>query len=101
MSNRSLLGFTIIIEPFEDKTPTIANPVLHFRYINSVLIQFVISIKCLFISVNLHYHNFFSLQLYGPLYRHKASVWALSVSHHHVRGKLRSSIHMPLSLHEY
>ncbi|TRY99770.1 hypothetical protein DNTS_020944 [Danionella cerebrum] len=23
-------GFTIIIEPFEDKTPTIANPVLHF-----------------------------------------------------------------------
>lgn len=24
-------GFTIIIEPFEDRTPTIANPVLHFR----------------------------------------------------------------------
>lgn len=26
-------GFTIIIEPFEDKTPTIANPVLHFRWV--------------------------------------------------------------------
>lgn len=25
-------GFTIIIEPFEDRTPTIANPVLHFRW---------------------------------------------------------------------
>ncbi|NWI08049.1 ERCC2 helicase, partial [Crypturellus soui] len=24
-------GFTIIIEPFDDRTPTIANPVLHFR----------------------------------------------------------------------
>lgn len=24
-------GFTIIIKPFEDRTPTIANPVLHFR----------------------------------------------------------------------
>lgn len=27
------VGFTIIIEPFEDKTPTILNPILHFRYI--------------------------------------------------------------------
>lgn len=27
-----LEGFTIIIEPFEDRTPTIANPVLHFRW---------------------------------------------------------------------
>ncbi|KAK2510686.1 Ercc2, partial [Columba guinea] len=25
-------GFTIIIEPFDDRTPTIANPVLHFSY---------------------------------------------------------------------
>lgn len=24
-------GFTIIIEPFDDRTPTIANPILHFR----------------------------------------------------------------------
>ncbi|MBN3290284.1 ERCC2 helicase, partial [Polypterus senegalus] len=28
-------GFTIIIEPFEDKTPTIANPVLHFSCMDS------------------------------------------------------------------
>uniref|UniRef100_A0A8K9XR65 DNA 5'-3' helicase n=1 Tax=Oncorhynchus mykiss TaxID=8022 RepID=A0A8K9XR65_ONCMY len=27
-------GFTIIIEPFEDRTPTIANPVLHFSYMD-------------------------------------------------------------------
>lgn len=27
----SLPGFTIIIEPFDDRTPTIANPILHFR----------------------------------------------------------------------
>lgn len=26
-----LVGFTIIIEPFDDRTPTIANPILHFR----------------------------------------------------------------------
>lgn len=25
-------GFTIIIEPFDDKTPTVSNPILHFRY---------------------------------------------------------------------
>lgn len=25
------VGFTIIIEPFDDRTPTIANPILHFR----------------------------------------------------------------------
>lgn len=24
-------GFTIIVEPFDDKTPTVANPILHFR----------------------------------------------------------------------
>jgi DNA excision repair protein ERCC-2 len=23
-------GFTIIIEPFDDKTPTVSNPILHF-----------------------------------------------------------------------
>lgn len=28
-------GFTIIIEPFDDKTPTVANPVLHFRCLDS------------------------------------------------------------------
>lgn len=31
-------GFTIIIEPFEDKTPTIANPVLHFRWVTLTLL---------------------------------------------------------------
>lgn len=29
------VGFTIIIEPFEDKTPTISNPILHFRCLDS------------------------------------------------------------------
>lgn len=24
-------GFTIIVEPFDDKTPTVSNPILHFR----------------------------------------------------------------------
>lgn len=24
-------GFTIIVEPFEDKAPTVSNPILHFR----------------------------------------------------------------------
>jgi len=24
-------GFTLIIEPFDDRTPTIPNPILHFR----------------------------------------------------------------------
>lgn len=24
-------GFTILIEPFDDRTPTILNPILHFR----------------------------------------------------------------------
>lgn len=28
-------GFTIIIEPFDDKTPTVANPILHFRCLDS------------------------------------------------------------------
>ncbi|MGH0152814.1 UNVERIFIED_CONTAM: hypothetical protein FKN15_023373 [Acipenser sinensis] len=28
-------GFTIIIEPFEDRTPTIANPILHFSCMDS------------------------------------------------------------------
>lgn len=28
----STLGFVLIIEPFDDRTPTIPNPVLHFRY---------------------------------------------------------------------
>lgn len=26
-------GFTIIIEPFEDKAPTVSNPILHFRLV--------------------------------------------------------------------
>lgn len=30
-SHWPLVGFTIIIEPFDDRTPTIANPILHFR----------------------------------------------------------------------
>ncbi|KAH0631628.1 hypothetical protein JD844_006058 [Phrynosoma platyrhinos] len=30
-------GFTIIIEPFDDRTPTIINPILHFRF-QSVII---------------------------------------------------------------
>ena len=30
-SHRPPVGFTIIIEPFDDRTPTIANPILHFR----------------------------------------------------------------------
>lgn len=30
-SRRPPVGFTIIIEPFDDRTPTIANPILHFR----------------------------------------------------------------------
>jgi DNA excision repair protein ERCC-2 len=28
-------GFTIIIEPFEDKTPTVSNPILHFACLDS------------------------------------------------------------------
>ncbi|XP_063223266.1 general transcription and DNA repair factor IIH helicase subunit XPD [Bacillus rossius redtenbacheri] len=28
-------GFTIIVEPFDDKTPTVANPVLHFSCLDS------------------------------------------------------------------
>lgn len=31
LESRWLVGFTIIIEPFDDRTPTIANPILHFR----------------------------------------------------------------------
>lgn len=27
-------GFTIIVEPFDDKTPTVSNPVFHFRYLD-------------------------------------------------------------------
>jgi DNA excision repair protein ERCC-2 len=26
-------GFTIIVEPFDDKTPTVSNPILHFRWV--------------------------------------------------------------------
>ena len=26
-------GFTIIVEPFDDKTPTVSNPILHFRLV--------------------------------------------------------------------
>jgi hypothetical protein len=26
-------GFTIIVEPFDDKTPTVSNPILHFRFV--------------------------------------------------------------------
>lgn len=33
-------GFTIIIEPFEDRTPTIANPVLYFRSVKYTEIAF-------------------------------------------------------------
>lgn len=36
----SLEGFTIIIEPFEDRTPTIANPVLHFRWGRFIMLSF-------------------------------------------------------------
>lgn len=32
-----LQGFTIIIEPFDDRTPTIANPVLHFSCMDASL----------------------------------------------------------------
>lgn len=28
-------GFTIIVEPFDDKTPTVSNPILHFRCLDS------------------------------------------------------------------
>lgn len=28
-------GFTIIVEPFDDKTPTVANPILHFSCLDS------------------------------------------------------------------
>lgn len=28
-------GFTIIVEPFDDKTPTVLNPILHFRCLDS------------------------------------------------------------------
>ena len=28
------LGFVIIIEPFDEQTPTIPNPILHFWYAN-------------------------------------------------------------------
>ena len=29
----SFLGFVILIEPFDDKTPTILNPIMHFRFV--------------------------------------------------------------------
>lgn len=29
------LGFTIIVEPFDDKTPTVLNPILHFSCLDS------------------------------------------------------------------
>lgn len=28
-------GFTIIIEPFDDKTPTVSNPIMHFSCLDS------------------------------------------------------------------
>lgn len=28
-------GFTIIVEPFDDKTPTVINPILHFSCLDS------------------------------------------------------------------
>lgn len=28
-------GFTIIVEPFDDKTPTVLNPILHFSCLDS------------------------------------------------------------------
>lgn len=31
LESHPVVGFTIIIEPFDDRTPTIANPILHFR----------------------------------------------------------------------
>lgn len=36
-------GFTIIVEPFDDKTPTVSNPILHFRLVNMRL-KFLVEI---------------------------------------------------------
>lgn len=38
-------GFTIIVEPFDDKTPTVSNPIFHFRYL----------LLTLFIDSNFYY----------------------------------------------
>uniref|UniRef100_A0A1A9V8C9 General transcription and DNA repair factor IIH helicase subunit XPD n=1 Tax=Glossina austeni TaxID=7395 RepID=A0A1A9V8C9_GLOAU len=35
LASTYIKGFTIIIEPFDDKTPTVANPILHFSCMDS------------------------------------------------------------------
>uniref|UniRef100_A0A1A9W9N5 DNA 5'-3' helicase n=1 Tax=Glossina brevipalpis TaxID=37001 RepID=A0A1A9W9N5_9MUSC len=35
LASTYIKGFTIIIEPFDDKTPTVSNPILHFSCMDS------------------------------------------------------------------
>ena len=47
-------GFTLIIEPFDDRTPTIPNPILHFR---QVILQFSCIMICSFNYSNAWFYS--------------------------------------------
>ena len=47
-------GFTLIIEPFDDRTPTIPNPILHFR---QVILQFSTIMICSFNYSNAWFYS--------------------------------------------
>ena len=55
-------GFTIIIEPSDDKTPNVINPVMHFRYIFLENI-FVMSLLLYLSCFSLHFRSAFLVLL--------------------------------------
>lgn len=94
-----LPGFTIIIEPFDDRTPTIANPILHFRCGHRKDTRGVSGRGQ---GQQGHWGGDKDVgdtgsvtsgvwcpppQLHGCLHRHQTRLRALPVSHHHIRGK--------------
>lgn len=80
-----LEGFTIIIEPFEDRTPTIANPVLHFRW--ATFPSFSPSKHHRSGITQVEYWMICFSQLYGPFNRHQTCFSKVSVGCHHLRGE--------------
>ena len=73
-------GFTLIIEPFDDRTPTIPNPILHFR---QVILQFSSIMVCSFNYSNAWFYS--------------GNFWVFTVNFQTESG----TIFISLQVHEY
>ncbi|MGH0120997.1 UNVERIFIED_CONTAM: hypothetical protein FKN15_070189 [Acipenser sinensis] len=81
-------GFTIIIEPFEDRTPTIANPILHFSAVMFGILENIQRNKLIFIETQDAAETSMALEKYQEACENGRGAILLSVA----RGKVSEGI---------